>query len=106
MHTQMHTQEKGERVADLKKLNQEISRIKNDMSKQEESLSQSLNYKLFLDSLTPQEWLEDRKKKSAAAADAEVRAPYADVRVYACMDISNVYIHTYIRLRVCMRVGV
>jgi hypothetical protein len=57
------TKRKQEKVAEIKRLNQEISKVENDMSKYEEKLTACLKYKEFLDKLTPPEYLADLKAK-------------------------------------------
>lgn len=45
-------------VAEIKRLNTEIARLKSDMSRTEELLEECRRYAAFLDSITPQEWFE------------------------------------------------
>ena len=51
------------KVAEIKKLNQEISKYENDLHKQEEHIAKCQEYKDFLDKLSPDEWKESRQKK-------------------------------------------
>lgn len=67
------TKEKQEKVAQIKKLNQEIAMVENEMSQYEEQLSAFLKYKDFLDKLTPPEHfarLKEKKEKRRAARRA------------------------------------
>lgn len=60
------TKEKQEKVIEIKKLNQDISKVDNEMSKYEEQLNACLKYKKFLDELTPKEHYEAMLKKKEA----------------------------------------
>lgn len=62
----LETKEKQEKVMEIKKLNAEINKIENEMSKYEEQLNACMKYKEFLDSLTPKEFLEDIRKQKEA----------------------------------------
>lgn len=59
----METKEKQEKVIEIKRLNQQISKVDNEMSKYDEQLNACLKYKKFLDDLTPREFKEAVKKK-------------------------------------------
>ena len=54
------TKLKQDKVSEIKKLNQHISSIRSDTSKLEEQLQLCLEYKAFLDELTPKEWFTAR----------------------------------------------
>jgi hypothetical protein len=78
----METKEKQEKVIEIKKLNQEINKVDNEMSKYEEQLTACLKYKKFLDNLTPPEHLaavEDRKKKAKKAKHDHKKAQNPNV---------------------------
>jgi len=57
------TKLKQEKVQEIKKLNHQIQAVQSDMSKLKEQLEDCLQYKAFLDELTPQEWIEKQKRK-------------------------------------------
>ncbi|KAE8900967.1 Cilia- and flagella-associated protein [Phytophthora fragariae] len=60
------TKAKADKVQEIKKLNQQIQLVQSDMSKLSEQLQDCLQYKAFLDELTPQEYeMEQRDKKRA-----------------------------------------
>ncbi|KAG6623274.1 flagellar associated protein [Phytophthora cinnamomi] len=60
------TKAKADKVQEIKKLNQQIQLVQSDMSKLSEQLQDCLQYKAFLDELTPQEYeIEQRDKKRA-----------------------------------------
>ncbi len=72
----METKAKLEKMQDIKKINIQIMSIRSDMSKNEDQLKDLLRYRQFLESLTPQEFWEETKKKryvdyKAAKASAE-----------------------------------
>ncbi|ETO09484.1 flagellar associated protein [Reticulomyxa filosa] len=48
--------EKQEKIVQIKKLNQEITKIKAEVDKYNETLEYCRKYKAFLDALTPSEW--------------------------------------------------
>ena len=50
-------------MQDIKKLNIQIMSIRSDMSKNEDQLKDLLRYRQFLESLTPQEFWEETKRK-------------------------------------------
>ncbi|EDO43894.1 predicted protein [Nematostella vectensis] len=56
------TKLKLEKVAEIKKINGHMMAIKSEISKNEDLLKEYLLYKQFLDSLTPQEWRESKRK--------------------------------------------
>ncbi|XP_032241554.2 cilia- and flagella-associated protein 100 [Nematostella vectensis] len=56
------TKLKLEKVAEIKKINGQMMAIKSEISKNEDLLKEYLLYKQFLDSLTPQEWRESKRK--------------------------------------------
>lgn len=56
------TKLKLEKVAEIKKINAQMMAIKSEISKNEDTLKEYMLYKQFLDSLTPQEWRDDRRK--------------------------------------------
>jgi len=57
------TKAKQEKVAEIKKLNQEIAKVEAEMSKYDEQLIACMKYKDFLDNLTPQEHIDAMKNK-------------------------------------------
>lgn len=60
------TKEKQEKVIEIKKLNQEISKVDSEMQKYDDNLKRCLEYKQFLDDLTPPEHIaavKERKEK-------------------------------------------
>lgn len=60
------TKAKADKVQEIKKLNQQIQLVQSDMSKLSEQLQDCLQYKAFLDELTPQEYEAeqlDRKRQ-------------------------------------------
>ncbi len=57
------TKSKLEKVQEIKRLNNEIASIKNELAKYEEQLEDCRKYKEFLDKLTPAEWFEEQKQK-------------------------------------------
>jgi len=62
---QLHEQEakkKQECAQAIKRLNNEISKEKSEIEKYKELLKDCKQYKEFLDSLTPPQWFEERKK--------------------------------------------
>ncbi|XP_068759305.1 cilia- and flagella-associated protein 100-like isoform X1 [Montipora capricornis] len=56
------TKLKLEKVAEIKKINAQMMAIKSEISKNEDTLKEYMLYKQFLDSLTPQEWKDDKRK--------------------------------------------
>jgi cilia- and flagella-associated protein 100 len=81
---------KQEKVVQIKKLNQEVSKVESEISKYEERLSYCIKYKKFLDSLTPAEHKEkvkaareerrkQRKAQKAANGDDEDDSEASDV---------------------------
>ncbi|DBA02924.1 TPA: hypothetical protein N0F65_005951 [Lagenidium giganteum] len=57
------TKAKADKVQEIKKLNQQIQLVQSDMSKLTEQLQDCLQYKAFLDELTPQEWDAEQVEK-------------------------------------------
>ncbi|XP_033103021.1 cilia- and flagella-associated protein 100-like [Anneissia japonica] len=57
------TKAKLEKVNEIKKINAQIMLIRSEISKNEDLLKEYQLYKKFLDSLTPEEWLSERKKQ-------------------------------------------
>ena len=55
--------EKQEKISQIKKLNQEIAKVKSEMDKYNETLAYCRKYKAFLDELTPKEWFVQQKQK-------------------------------------------
>ena len=55
--------EKQEKISKIKKLNQEIAKVKSEMDKYNETLAYCRKYKAFLDELTPNEWFIKQKEK-------------------------------------------
>lgn len=60
---EMETKAKLEKMQDIKKLNMQIMGIKSDMSKNDDQLKDLLKYRQFLESLTPNEFWEETKRK-------------------------------------------
>jgi hypothetical protein len=56
------TKVKLEKVQEIKRLNNEIASIKNELAKYDEQLEDCKRYKEFLDKLTPPDWMEDWKQ--------------------------------------------
>lgn len=80
----LETKEKQEKVIEIKKLNQEINKVDNEMSKYEEQLNACLKYKKFLDDLTPQDHLDEvrkRKMEAKAVKLAERKALRSDITI-------------------------
>lgn len=61
------TKLKLEKVAEIKKINAQMMAIKSEISKNEDTLKEYMLYKHFLDSLTPQEWKDGKRKKREEA---------------------------------------
>lgn len=78
----LETKEKQEKVIEIKKLNQEINKVDNEMSKYEEQLNACLKYKKFLDDLTPPEHL-----KAVADRKADAKQKKYDAKVSQGIDI-------------------
>lgn len=57
------TKAKADKVQEIKKLNQQIQLVQSDMSKLSEQLQDCLQYKAFLDELTPQEYEAEQMDK-------------------------------------------
>ncbi|XP_071960569.1 cilia- and flagella-associated protein 100-like isoform X2 [Antedon mediterranea] len=55
------TKAKLEKVNEIKKINSQIMAIRSEISKNEDLLKEYQLYKKFLDSLTPEEWINERK---------------------------------------------
>ena len=55
--------EKQEKISKIKKLNQEIAKVKSEMDKYNETLAYCRKYKAFLDELTPREWFIEQENK-------------------------------------------
>lgn len=60
---ELETKAKLEKMQDIKKLNIQIMGIKSDMSKNDDQLKDLLKYRQFLESLTPDEFWAETKKK-------------------------------------------
>jgi cell shape-determining protein MreC len=54
-------------VQEIKRLNNEIASIKNELAKYDEQLEDCRKYKEFLNQLTPPEWFEEIKKQVGAS---------------------------------------
>jgi DNA repair exonuclease SbcCD ATPase subunit len=83
------TKEKQEKVIEIKRLNQEINKVDNEMSKYEEQLNACLKYKRFLDNLTPPEHkaaVSERKKSSKMRKLQDLKRYKPDVE----MDIDDI----------------
>jgi hypothetical protein len=66
------TKIKLEKVQDIKRLNNEIASIKNELAKYDEQLEDCKRYKEFLDKLTPSEWLDEWKTVSTVSSSEMV----------------------------------
>lgn len=53
--------EKQQKIVEIKKLNQEIAKVKSEMDKYNETLAYCRKYKKFLDDLTPKEWFTEQQ---------------------------------------------
>src|SRR5687768_7099533 len=58
---------KKEKEQEIKRLNNEIASIKNELAKYDEQLEECKKYKEFLDKLTPPEWFQEMKSKVTSA---------------------------------------
>lgn len=67
------TKLKLEKVAEIKKINAQMMAIKSEISKNEDTLKEYMLYKQFLDSLTPQEWKDDKRKINEEKKKAKQR---------------------------------
>ncbi|RMX58693.1 hypothetical protein pdam_00009492 [Pocillopora damicornis] len=67
------TKLKLEKVAEIKKINAQMMAIKSEISKNEDTLKEYMLYKQFLDSLTPQEWKDDKRKAKEEKKKAKQR---------------------------------
>jgi hypothetical protein len=87
---ELETKAKGDKMAEIKRINAQIIAIKSDLSKAEDRLYNCAQYKKFLDELTPQEWIdeqmaikrkrqEERRKARRAQAQAEAAAAEAEL---------------------------
>lgn len=54
-----------EKIQEIKKLNVQIMGVRSDMVKNEDQLKDLQRYRLFLDNLTPSEFLSDAKKEES-----------------------------------------
>eukprot|EP00210_Caulerpa_lentillifera_P004448 g4245.t1 len=54
---------KQEKVSEIKQLNTEITAIRSEVNKAEEQMEDFLQYKKFLDDVTPPEWFANQKQK-------------------------------------------
>eukprot|EP00163_Fabomonas_tropica_P003577 TRINITY_DN13085_c0_g2_i1.p1 TRINITY_DN13085_c0_g2~~TRINITY_DN13085_c0_g2_i1.p1 ORF type:complete len:578 (+),score=174.27 TRINITY_DN13085_c0_g2_i1:240-1973(+) len=63
---EVETKAKQEKLQEIKKLNAQISVIKQEMSKAEDQLTNCRRYKKFLDSLTPPSFFEEEMAKKKA----------------------------------------
>lgn len=81
---------KHEKLAEIKKLNQEIAKVQGDMSKYQEQLEDCLKYKEFLDKLTPHAEKEAMEKARLerlarkASKQAEAKAPGVRCDLFQC----------------------
>ncbi|XP_062522550.1 cilia- and flagella-associated protein 100-like isoform X2 [Corticium candelabrum] len=62
---EQETKLKLEKVAEIKKLNAQITSLKSEISKNEEQLQEYRHYKMFLERLAPQEWRHEQEAKRA-----------------------------------------
>ena len=68
------TKVKKEREQEIKRVNNEIGSIKNELAKYEEQLEECKKYKEFLDRLAPPEWFQEvQAKKDSSTGFEEVR---------------------------------
>lgn len=67
------TKLKLEKVAEIKKINAQMMAIKSEISKNEDTLKEYMLYKQFLDSLTPQEWKDQKRKVKEEKKRAQQR---------------------------------
>eukprot|EP01086_Lenisia_limosa_P013375 TRINITY_DN4245_c0_g1_i1.p1 TRINITY_DN4245_c0_g1~~TRINITY_DN4245_c0_g1_i1.p1 ORF type:complete len:498 (-),score=136.81 TRINITY_DN4245_c0_g1_i1:219-1712(-) len=73
------TKAKLDKAQDVKKLKSQIMTLTAEMSKADELLTDCKKYKVFLDNLTPREWLEQHRKKPAA--DERVSSRLSSLRI-------------------------
>ena len=62
-------QEKAQRI---KRMNQEISKIKLEIEKYNDALADCTKYQKFLDKLTPQSWFEEQEQLKVNATSVKV----------------------------------
>lgn len=72
------TKAKLEKVAEIKKLNAHLIAMKNEISRNNDLLSELRTFKNFLDSLAPQEWRDQREEKAANAAKVKATPSLMD----------------------------
>eukprot|EP01043_Picozoa_sp_COSAG02_P031691 COSAG02_NODE_2081_length_9898_cov_45.797539_1_plen_504_part_10 len=65
---EQETRLKQEKVKEIRKLTAEIESTKNELSKVEENLAKCEEYKRFLDGLTPQDWIIERRTELLEAS--------------------------------------
>ena len=70
------TKAKQDKVMEIKKLNQLIQAVQSDMSKLKEQLEDCLEYKAFLDNLTPPDYIEEQKKSKAKRKQDRLQTKY------------------------------
>jgi AraC-like DNA-binding protein len=56
------TKKKMEKIQDIKKLNQQLQIVQSTINKYKDNLEECLQYKAFLDQLTPKSWVEQQMK--------------------------------------------
>ena len=62
---EQETKAKMEKVAEIKKIQAQITGLRSEISKNEDQLKEYQTYKIFLENLTPVEWKGDREKRRA-----------------------------------------
>lgn len=65
------TREKIKKVQEIKKITAQMMSIKSEISKYEEMLKEYQLYKRFLESLTPNDWLDERRKEHEKRREAK-----------------------------------
>lgn len=78
--------EKQEKIIKIKKLNQEIAKVKSEMDKYNETLAYCRKYKAFLDELTPKEWFTTNKDKMY------FKSPEQLLQVFATLEERNLFL--------------
>merc|ERR1712127_556241 len=74
------TKAKQEKVAEIKKLHQEIQAVQSEMSKLREHLDDCERYKTFLDRLTPEEYFNDQKNQKYERAKERMESRRGSIR--------------------------
>ncbi|KAI9141692.1 hypothetical protein BKA69DRAFT_373169 [Paraphysoderma sedebokerense] len=66
---EFETKAKLEKLSEIKRLNLQILGVRSDMSKNEDQMRDYQQYRLFLDKLTPPEWLAQNRKQRKKKTD-------------------------------------